>query len=264
MDLVWDDEVTLRRLAVALAQSRSPLLLARVRADSAALAAIRRACRGRALVVVRAGRPHPYIQLDESWMEPQRHLNAFCRDLLRVARQRAEQFGPVTTEIHTPSLHELPELLDAAFEIEARGRLESAAGAPAGDLHRAVFYRQYAEAACVEGRLRICLLRIGNRVAAAQVAVESGDGFWQLTAGEDERYAACSPGQLLARETIRYAAEANLSSYEFWSRTEPWTPAWTDRMRHCVSLRVYPFGLRGLAALVADAVVAGWRKWRKP
>ena len=262
MDLVWDDEVTLRRLALALARSGSPLLLARMRADSPALAAIRRACRGRALVVVRPDAPHPYIQLDESWMEPQRHLNGYCRGLLRIGRLRAEQFGQVATEIHTPGLHELPELLDAAFEVEARGWKGQVAGVPAGDPHRAVFYRQYAEAACVEGALRICFLRIGDRVAAAQVAVESGGRFWLLMAGEDDRYTDCSACQLLARETIRYAAEANLSSYEFWGRLEPWTHAWTARMRRCVSLRAYPFGPRGLAALVADAAVAGWHKWR--
>jgi CelD/BcsL family acetyltransferase involved in cellulose biosynthesis len=263
MDLAWEDEVALRRLAVALARSRSPLLLARMRADSQALAAIRRACRGRALVVVRPDTPHPYIELDESWMEPQRHLNGYCRDMLRTARQRAEQLGPVATAIHTPGLHELPELLNAAFEVAARGCQETAAGGPFKDPHRAVFYRQYAEAACVAGTLRICFLRIGDRVAAAQVAVESGDGFWLLMAGADDRYAGCAPGQLLARETIRYAAEANLSSYEFWGRAEPWTQAWTARRRSCVSLRVYPFGLSGLAALVADAVAAGWHRWRK-
>ena len=101
-------------------------------------------------------------------------------------------------------------------------------------------------------------------MAAAQVAIESGGGFWLLMAGDDDRYAACSPGQLLLRETIRYAAEANLSSYEFWGRFEPSTHAWTARVRRCVSLRAYPFGPCGLAALVADAAVAGWRKWRKP
>lgn len=263
MDLVWTDVVTLGRLTGALARSGSPLVIERMPADSPVLEAIRRASRRRALIVVRAEAAYPYVPLDESWVEPQQHLNAFCRSLLRRARLKAEQFGPVTTEIHTPGLHELPGLLDTAFQVEAKGWKGTEASAPAHDPHRAVFYRQYAQAACVAGTLRIALLRIGDRVAAVQVAIESGGAYWLLMAGDDDRFAACSPGQLLLRETIRYAAEANLRSYEFWGRRDPWTEAWTAHERRCVSVWAYPFGLRGLAALVADAVAARCRKGRK-
>lgn len=257
VDLAWRDETALRRLAAAIARSGTPLVLPRVPADSRAVTALTRTCRGRAIVVLRPAPSCPFIVLDDSWIEPERHLSAQDRSDLCRARHKAESHGPLAIKIHAPTLHDLPRLLDIVLEVES-GRPESM---PTGSgLSRTVFFRQHAEAACVDGTLRVCLLHIGDRVAATQVAVESGRAFWLLKAGTDDRFAACLPGELLLRETLRYAAEAALRGYEFWggSRAGPWATG----ERPCVSLRTYPLNPRGLAALVADAAMAGWRKWR--
>ncbi len=160
----------------------------------------------------------------------------------------------MTTEIHTPDLDDLAALVDTAFAVEANSWKGETGTALAHDALRAVFYRQYFEEACTEGILRICFLRIGDRVAAMQLAVEQGGGFWLLKVGYDARFAGCSPGILLMRDTIRYAAEAGLKRYEFLGRAEAWTRVWTSTERPCVSLRVYPVGIRGLAALASDVV----------
>ena len=102
---------------------------------------------------------------------------------------------------------------------------------------------------CTKGALRMCFLRIGDAVAAAQIAVTFGDRFWLLKIGYDEAFARCSPGTLLSLETIRYAAARGLRSYEFLGGPEPWTRMWTDQERPCVSLRVYPASLRGIWVL---------------
>jgi len=204
----------------------------------------------------------PFIALDETWLKPQTHLNSDRRGDLRRARRKAEEHGPVSTEIHAPELDDLSHLLDTAFEVEASSSKSAQGTALLHDAHRAAFYRRYAEAACVEGTLRICFLRIGDRVAAMQVAIEQDESFWLLKVGHDVRYADCSPELLLMSDTISYAAEAGLKSYEFLGRTEDWTRVWTETERQTVSLRVYPFGLRGLAALVADAAVAAYERRR--
>jgi CelD/BcsL family acetyltransferase involved in cellulose biosynthesis len=126
-----------------------------------------------------------------------------------------------------------------------------------------VFDRQYFEAACTEGTLRICFLRIGDRVAAMLLAVEHSGGLWVLKVGCDERFAACSPAMLLIRDTIRYAVEAGLSTYEFLGRSAAWSRAWTDTERPCIGVRVYPFGVRGLAALAADGAAALAARWSR-
>jgi CelD/BcsL family acetyltransferase involved in cellulose biosynthesis len=263
MDLVWSDRRALKRLVAGLAWGGTPLVLERIPADSQSVRALRRAFRGRALVIARPQATCPYIPLDESWLEPEHHLNSGRRSDLRRARRKAEQLGQVTTEIHTPDLNELPALLDTAFAVEASSWKGETGTALAHDAQRAVFYRQYAEAASVAGILRICFLRIGDRVAAMQLAVEQGGGFWLLKVGYDARFAGCSPGMLLLRDTVRYAVEAGLNTYEFLGRAESWTQVWTTCEHRYVSLRVYPLGARGLAALTADIATTIARRWRK-
>jgi hypothetical protein len=62
------------------------------------------------------------------------------------------------------------------------------------------------------------------------------------------------------RETIHYAAAAGLRTYEFLGRAESWTTVWTSQERSTVTVRVFPFTPRGLAALSADALAAGGRQ----
>ncbi len=198
---------------------RYPVHLPRVPADSPVIEALRRAARGRALCLVRPAAPHPFIALDDSWIEPSQHLLAVDRRRLWHARRAAERRGPLATEIHAPDLDQLPQLLDRTLELD---RAMQAAGPRPPDasrtLDQTVFYRHYAEAACVDGTLRVCFLRAGSRLAAAWLAVESEGSLWLLKAAADPGLAACWPEQLLAHDAIRYAAEANLESVECWGR----------------------------------------------
>ena len=72
-----------------------------------------------------------------------------------------------------------------------------------------------------------------------QMAVEDGGGLWLLKIGYDRAYGRCSPGMLLMRETIRYAAEAGLGRYEFLGCSATWTRVWTRQgARVCVGVGV--------------------------
>ena len=261
MDLAWTDERALARLIRSLARGGSPLSLERIPADSPSLKVLRRIYRGRAVVITRHRAACPYIALDESWLEPRHHLQLADRVDYEHARRNAEQRGHVTTEICSPDLGDLAEHLDLALDVEARGARGDWNIALAGDAHRAVFYRQFAQAACVDGLLRICFLRVGDRAAAMQLAVEQGGGFWLLAAGADARFAECAPGMLLAHDTIRYAVEARLSTYEFLSTASAEAAAWTSTKRPQVAVSVYPLGVRGISALATDLVAAAMRRW---
>jgi CelD/BcsL family acetyltransferase involved in cellulose biosynthesis len=260
LELAWSDEAAMRRLIRWLVRGGAPLVLERLPADSLGTKELKRASRGWAIAVARPCEGSPYIALDESWFEPEHHLGAAMRGELRRARREAERLGAVVTEIHAPDLGDLSELLDTAFEIEsARGHTEADTAA---DEQRAVFYRQFAQAACLDGGLRICMLRIGDRVAAAQVAVEHAGGFWLIKATSDARFALCLPDVLLARDTIRYAAEAGATTYEFLGMSKAQTAAWTTSEHRCLSLCVYPLGVWGMLALAADAAARFCRRWK--
>lgn len=121
-------------------------------------------------------------------------------------------------------------------------------------------YRENAAAACDQGILRLCFLRIGGNTAAVQLAIEYNERIWILKIGYREQYARCSPGNLVTMHTIRYAAESRLRSYEFLGTVEPWTRVWTVQERPCISVRAYPMGLLGASVLIKDTLKSAWKK----
>ncbi|MEX2114825.1 MAG: GNAT family N-acetyltransferase [Pirellulales bacterium] len=271
MDLVWTDAKACARVFQSLARSGAPLVFERVPANSLSVPLLRRAYFGRALVSVSRGQPCAYLALNESWLVPECQLPPDDQAALVRARRAAEALGQVTTEIHAPDLRDLASVLDEAFDVESSGWPADAAVPTSGrptplsrDPQRAVFYLQYARAACVEGVLRVCFLRIDGRAVAMQIAVESGGAFWLLRAGHDPEFTDCRPDQLLARETIRYAAESGLASYELLCTADDTYRKWRPQQRACVAVNVYPLSLRGLAALLADLAVATHGRWRAP
>jgi CelD/BcsL family acetyltransferase involved in cellulose biosynthesis len=204
----------------------------------------------------------PYISLGERHTVPEQQLTARRRSDLRRAQRRAARLGEVSYEMLAPSPAELQPLLEEAIAVEAAGWKGRARTALAHDEMRRAFFRHYAAAACSKGILRLCFLRIGGQAAAVQLAVETGNRFWLLKLGYDEQFARCSPGSLLLMETIRHAAIRGLRSYEFLGSAEPWIRPWTDTVRPCVRLDVYPFERSGVGMLATDVAAAAGRRLR--
>lgn len=262
MDLLAEDTAAREQLAQRLVQVGFPLRLERLSATSPTIAALERACRGRASLHVRPQPACPFIALDESWTDPLAHLNAGRRSDWRRARRRAENLGPVETRILTPRSTELGEVLNLALRIEANSWKGEAGSALACDERRASFYRRYAAAASRAGTLRVCFLYIAGEPAAMQLAVQLAGGFWLLKIGYDDRFARCSPGMLLMHDTIAAAARDGLTSYEFLGQAESWTEVWAPQVHEQVSVRVYPWRPQGMAALTIDGAKLLWRRWR--
>ena len=263
MDLLYADPESLASLSTALAKLGSPVFLKRVSADSPMIGALRRAYRGRGLVICREVAGYSSIALDDGWREPEQKFNPGRRSDFRRAQRKAEKLGEVSYEVLSPALRELEPLLEEAFRVEAACWKGQEGSALIQDAVRGNFFRRYAAAACQQGILRLCFMRVNGWAAAMQLAVECAGGFWLLKVGYDEEFAYCSPGILLTLYTVRYAASRGLRYYEFLGATEPWTEMWTRLVRPCVSLRAYPANLHGIAALAIDLAKTAWSKWRK-
>jgi hypothetical protein len=254
------DADSLACLVDALIKLRHPLLLRRILADSPVLAALRKGFKSHGLLITRPATGYPWIPLDESWKDPEEKLSASRRSSCRRARRKAHSLGPIDCEVLSPKPSELPFLLEESFHVEAAGWKGRSGSALLSDPNRRQFYEKYAAMASAKGILRLCFMRIGGTVAATQIAVESGGRFWLLKVGYDEEFARCSPGHLLMIETLRYAAERGLRTFEFLGSAEPWTRVWTMDVRPCVSLWAYPNSCRGLAAFTWDAARFGWER----
>ena len=252
MDFLYSDDRSVTALVRSLADAGLPLRFWRLPADSPVVSAIAKETRRRGIIRCQSTAGVPSLPLDESWTDPERHLDSRRRSNVRRARRIAERMGPLTWEILSPKPHEVLPLLEEAYAVELEG-WKGRAGAPlAREPLVGEFFRRYAVAAAERGTLRICFLRVNGRPIAMKLAAVAGNRFWLLAMGFSEEFEECSPGTLLLVETIRYAAKSGLRSYEFLGADEPWIRPWTQLVRPCVSVRTYPRSWAGAAALVSD------------
>jgi CelD/BcsL family acetyltransferase involved in cellulose biosynthesis len=259
-DFPHSDPASLARLVDSLVELRRPIFLKRVLADSPVLPALRQGFHSKGILITRPAVGYPWIALDPTWFEPEKKLSPSRRSSLRRAQRRAGETGPIRFEVFSPTAAELPALLADMFRIEAAGWKGQTGSALLSDPNRRRFYEQYAAIASERGILRLAFMYIDGRSVATQFAVESGGGFWLLKVGYDEAYARSSPGNLLMVETLKYAVQRGLKTYEFLGSAEPWTQVWTSLVRPCVSVFAYPNNLRGAAAFTFDAVRFGWNR----
>lgn len=253
-DFRYADQEAAFELARALAEQRAPVFISRTWRDSPIVEALRSAYRGRGLTFVKERPGCPFIDLDESWLEPERRISSRRRSDLRRARRRGEEHGAVEASIVSPGPAEAASMLDEAFRIEASGWKGSAGTALAAQPRHREFYRRFSEAAAEAGALRVAFLRIGGHAVAMQLAVEANERMWVLKVGYHPDAARCSPGMLLTAESIRDAAARGLRSFELLGVEAPWTRVWTTATRQCVAVRAYPRRPGGAVALAVDGL----------
>jgi CelD/BcsL family acetyltransferase involved in cellulose biosynthesis len=267
MDFVYSNREALARLCDELARQRRPIELPRVNADSPVVDELRRAFQGRALVLVRPTFPYPTLEIDSSWKDPETHFNVGRRSDLRRALRHAERAGPTEFDVVTPQPANLCAVLAEAYDVEMQGWKRRNGTALALDPLRADFYRRYFTACCDKGILRIALMRIGGKAVAMQLAVETQQRLWLHKIGHNEEYSHSSPGTLLMLNVAHYAAQRGLKSIEFLGSAEPWTKVWTDHLRDCVRVRVYPYAPASVIPFGLDA--GRWvaarirRRWKR-
>lgn len=258
VEVIYRDEASLVALAKGLAGLDRPLSFGHYLSETPFTAYLRAAYLGRGAVVTRAlpMRAAPYITLSDAWLEPEQNFTTRRRSDFRRMQRKATKLGEVRTDILSPSIDEVDALIDEAFTIETRSWKGETQTAIAFNAQQASFYRLYGRRACEAGMFRVCFLRISGQAAAMQLAVETNNRFWLLKIGYDDVFKACSPGNLLLRETIRYAARRKHLSYEFLGKEAQWTKVWTSQARTIVALRTYPYNLAGVRAASTDATDA--------
>jgi CelD/BcsL family acetyltransferase involved in cellulose biosynthesis len=200
--------------------------------------------------------PYPFLEIDQTWTDPESHFNAGHRSDFRRAQRRANEFGDTSYEIQAPQPAQLAAVLQEAYAAELNSWKGRRGTALSLDKLRSSFYRRYFEVSCAKGVLRVALLRIAGRVVAMQLNVQVQERLWMLKIGHDENYARASPGTLLMLQILRYAAEQNLKSIEFLGSTEPWINLWAKETRECVRIRIFPWSTASVALLGADVIRA--------
>lgn len=197
----------------------------------------------------------PYICLEEPVEAYVGRLPRGVRSELRRRRARLAEQGRVTLEVYERADE---PLFSDFLAVEGSGWKTRRGTAVATDLPAAAFYRRLADWASDEGWLRLALLRVGDKVIAADLALESADAHYLLKTGYDEAYHSYGPGKLMRFEMVsRTFARPGMSSYEFLGAADAWKVEWTDRVR--TRMRVQVFG-RSAGGRVVETLYVGGRR----
>jgi CelD/BcsL family acetyltransferase involved in cellulose biosynthesis len=256
-EALYADEDAAARLVDALLAQNLPVKLGQPPAGTPFAEQFLSRARKTGVLVTRPTEGSPYIDLDESWEDGLARFNSRRRSDFRRMKRRAEEDGEVTFQFHQPGPDEVEALLDRAIAVEAASWKSRTRTAIADNKVQLDFFRHYARLAAAEGIFQVAFMDIGSQTAAAQICAECDDSFWLFKIGYDERFARCSPGQLLMLESIERAARRGLRRYEFLGKAAEWTRFWTSTERPRMKLNYYPKNPVGAAALARDVSILG-------
>jgi CelD/BcsL family acetyltransferase involved in cellulose biosynthesis len=249
---LYDTDSTLDVLARAIVNTRRPIVLARIPTDSPIGARLQSAARGRGVTFVKPGADTLAVPISCGWNEYLASMSSRQRYDLKRARRRAEESGTVAVRILSPRPEDVAGMFDELVRVESSGWKARNGSSLTHRQHLRHFFLNYATRASQSGVTRFAFLDVNDRPIAAQLMVEYSERLWILKIGYDEAWSRCSPGWLLIAETMRYAFERNLKSYEFLGSDEPWLHRWDTDDRRCSTVIGYPFTLRGLYGFAAD------------
>jgi CelD/BcsL family acetyltransferase involved in cellulose biosynthesis len=254
---LYQDEAALHELLDAVAQIGTPLSLGRLRADAPEVHALQQAGRGKTFLTPAMG--SPFIPINTTWDEFETGMSSDCRNEVRRKKKLLDKQGKLTFEIIPPHPDTMHLYLEDFMRVEAAGWKGKERTALLFDERRRNFFDRYGKAAARRGILRMCILRIDDTAIAAAIAVEDYNRFWLLKVGYDEEWRRFAPGILLLHETIRYAFDHGLESYEFLGDEAPWIRRWTKQSHAYVRARVYPDRFWGFR-LALDASTSTFMK----
>jgi CelD/BcsL family acetyltransferase involved in cellulose biosynthesis len=261
-NLLYANEDAVRELAAYLVSLGQPMVLHRIPADSPTADAMKRAGAGRTVMRAAASAPTLAVPTRGGWTEFLGHLPSKLRYDIKRANTRAEAVGKVAIETVSPRAGEVQPLFDRLVAVESSGWKQRNGSALASKPALYRFFLEYAKRTAASGSLRMTFLRIGEELAAAQLAVQVLDRFWVLKIGYDERFARCSPGFLITCDTLRLAFDTGLAGYEFLGSPAAWEERWRPQSRAYTAIASYPISAAGAIGACADFAGATWRHLR--
>jgi CelD/BcsL family acetyltransferase involved in cellulose biosynthesis len=145
--------------------------------------------------------------------------------------------------------------LDALFALHAARWGERASGALAPG--RQAFHREFAALALERGWLRLWLLELDERPAAAWYGLRFGGAEWHYQSGRDPALDRLSVGFVLLAHSIRAAAEDGIGTYRFLRGDEAYKHRLADDGGTTLETVALARGAAGRAALRVGPAALG-------
>lgn len=172
----------------------------------------------------------PYARLPSSVEALRQKWGKDLRASLRRRRRRLDERGQITVECFTGG-PELEERLGECFAVEASGWKGRCGTAVLNQPRVRRFFWDVARAAQAHGYLCLYLLRLDGRPIAADFALRYRRRYLSFRAGYDERFATCSPGQLLTAASQEDCVRAGIEEFDLLGADLAWKRDWADQVR---------------------------------
>lgn len=252
---LYRDDEAMTCLVEAVLERRLPIVLARMSVDSPIMSQLRSGLFAGGGVVMKGGLGYSLmIPIVSEWAAYLEKLSSRRRYDLRRARRRTEEAGLVAVRIFCPTEEEIESGIAEFVRIEATGWKDRHGSSLRQRENMRRFFHRYAALASRTGTFRFAFLDVAGKPIAAQLSAVYASRFWVFKIGYDEAWSRCSPGWQLLAETIKYAFDHKLASYEFLGSDEPWLRGWSTERRGYQTVCYYPATWRGVSGLAADAM----------
>jgi len=254
--LLYRDGEALTYLARSIMECGFPVVLARIPADSPVVSQFPSGpLASHHGIIMKGGIGYSLmIPISSGWTAYLEKLSSRRRYDIRRARRRAEEAGSVTVRVFCPSEEEIEPGLAEFVRIEATGWKEHHGSSLKRRKNMRLFFQRYATLASRSGAFRFAFLDVAGTPIAAQLSAVYAGRFWVFKIGYDEAWSRCSPGWQLLAETIKYAFEHKLASYEFLGSDESWLHGWVTERRGYRAVWYYPATWRGFHGLASDVM----------
>jgi len=190
----------------------------------------------------------PYIDLTGGWDTLTERMGRNLKKNLRRGVRRLESLGELSIE--TMAYTNITQVLDEAFDLEARGWKGRQGTAVADDERKLEFFRTFGDLAAGRGWLRLAVARLDGQMVAFNYDIEFGSRMYGILTSYDETLdPRCSLGSVLMSEVLEEAVSRGVESYEMGGdSSNEWKMMWTSKTRPRVDIVGFGSDLTGTIA----------------
>lgn len=205
----------------------------------------------------------PYVDLSGGVDALTERIGRNLKKNLRRGMRRLESLGEM--DVKTNVTEDIAQVLDEAFDLEARGWKGRQGSAVVNEVRKLEFFRTFGQLAAERGWLRLAVARLDGQMVAFNYDIEFGNRLYGVLTSYDETLdPRSSLGSVLMWDVLAEAARRGVESYEMGGdATNDWKMMWTATTRPRVDIVGFGSDLTGTIARTAARTKRGLKKLRR-
>ena len=205
-------------------------------------------------------RPQSVIELPDTWEKYGKMLSAKERGKIGLRFRKLEK--KYKLEIRKCAEEsELDGSLDALFELHGEHWQERGLPGSFDIQERRQFYRELSSLLLKKDLLEFWLLKLNDRIVAAQFGFRYGDTVFSLQEGFDPAFSADSVGYVLRSQVLKTLIERGIHCYDFLAGTNESKMRWGATLRNYVDIEFARPNTLGSAYLRLKTTTTETKEW---